>query len=106
MSRLNVTENAKSRVAQMRHAKSNPSLYLRLSVEGGGCSGFQYIFSWDDARTAEDIVFDDAVISDDVSLPFLDGSTLDYVVNMMGEDFKVTNPNATSGCGCGTSFAV
>ncbi len=106
MSQLIVTEQAVNRVRAIREQKSNPRLNLRLSVEGGGCSGFQYIFTWDEAKTDQDIVFSDAVVTDDISLPFLDGSTLDYVVNMMGEDFKITNPNAKSGCGCGTSFAV
>ena len=106
MSELKVTDTAIARVAAIREQKANPALRLRLTVEGGGCSGFQYIFSWDDKQTENDSVFGGAVVSDDISLPFLDGSTLDYVVNMMGEDFKVTNPNAKSGCGCGTSFAV
>lgn len=106
MAQLLVTESAIARINKVREQKANPDLRLRLTVEGGGCSGFQYIFSWDDQKTEQDFVFENAVVSDDVSLPFLEGSTLDYVVNMMGEDFKVTNPNAKSGCGCGTSFAV
>lgn len=103
---LNVTEQAISRVKQMREKKANPNLNLRLTVEGGGCSGFQYIFTWDDKKNEDDRVFENAVISDEISLPLLDGSTLDYVVNMMGEDFVVQNPNAKSGCGCGTSFSI
>lgn len=106
MSQLIVTEQAIDRVRKVRQQKANPKLNLRLSVEGGGCSGFQYIFSWDDTKTEQDVLFAEAVVTDDISLPFLEGSTLDYVVNLMGEDFKVTNPNAKSGCGCGTSFAV
>lgn len=106
MSELIVTPQAIERVQKMRELKSNPNLNLRLTVEGGGCSGFQYIFKWDDVIAPEDKVFENAIVSDDISLPFLEGSTLDYVINMMGEDFKVTNPNAKSGCGCGTSFAV
>lgn len=106
MSELIITDSAIARVRKMRELKGNPSLNLRLTVEGGGCSGFQYIFSWDDTLTAEDKIFEDSIISDAISLPFLEGSTLDYVINMMGEDFKITNPNAKSGCGCGTSFAV
>lgn len=106
MSELIVTPQAVQRVQQMREVKSNPKLNLRLTVEGGGCSGFQYIFTWDDTSSEQDRVFENAVVSDEISLPFLEGSTLDYVVSMMGEDFKITNPNAKSGCGCGTSFAV
>lgn len=106
MPELIVTPQAIERVQQMRSLKANPNLNLRLTVEGGGCSGFQYIFTWDDTVSEQDKKFENAVISDEISLPFLEGSTLDYVVSMMGEDFKVTNPNAKSGCGCGTSFAV
>jgi len=106
MQELIVTPEAVSRVHKMREAKANPDLNLRLTVEGGGCSGFQYIFSWDDKITPGDKIFSAAVVTDEVSIPFLTGSTLDYVVNMMGEDFKIENPNAKSGCGCGTSFAV
>ena len=106
MTQLNVTPQAVSRVQKMREVKTNPRLNLRLSVEGGGCSGFQYIFSWDDNIEDADRVFENAVVTDDVSLPFLDGATLDYIVTMMGEDFKIDNPNAKSGCGCGTSFAI
>ncbi len=106
MPELTVTQTAIARVQKMRELKGNPLLNLRLTVEGGGCSGFQYIFSWDDKIADDDKIFEQTIVSDEISLPLLEGSTLDYVVNMMGEDFKVTNPNAKSGCGCGTSFAV
>ncbi|PZP55484.1 MAG: iron-sulfur cluster assembly accessory protein [Micavibrio aeruginosavorus] len=106
MPELIITPAAITRVHKMREIKGNPLLNLRLTVEGGGCSGFQYIFSWDDKIAEDDKIFDQAIVSDEISLPLLEGSTLDYVINMMGEDFKVTNPNAKSGCGCGTSFAV
>lgn len=106
MSELHITDQAIARVQKMREVKANPNLHLRLTVEGGGCSGFQYIFAWDDVNGPDDKLYANAVISDAMSLPFLEGSTLDYVVNLMGQDFKITNPNAKSGCGCGTSFAV
>lgn len=106
MSIIHVTDQALARVQAVRTEKNSVPLRLRITIEGGGCSGFQYIFSWDENVGAEDLVFADAVVTDGVSLPFLDNATVDYVVNMMGEDFKITNPNATSGCGCGTSFAV
>ncbi len=101
-----MTEQALKRVATMRREKNSAALRLRITVEGGGCSGFQYIFSWDDRVGADDLVFEDAVVTDTVSAPFLEEATIDYVVNLMGEDFKITNPNASSGCGCGTSFAI
>lgn len=106
MDPLIVTDQALSRVSTMRGEKSSPALRLRITVEGGGCSGFQYKLSWDDQTAGDDHVFADAVVTDEISLPLLAGSTVDYVVSLMGEDFKITNPNATSGCGCGTSFAV
>lgn len=106
MSSLNVTDNAISQIAKVRADKSAQGLNLRITVEGGGCSGFQYIFSWDDKVTPDDQVYASSVVTDSISLPFLEGSTVDYVVNLMGEDFKITNPNAASGCGCGVSFSV
>lgn len=105
MSVIHVTDQAFQRVISQRTDGKSGELYLRVTVEGGGCSGFQYKLSWDEAKT-EDQVFSDCVITDSISLPFLEGATVDYVVGLMGEDFKVTNPNAKSGCGCGTSFAV
>ena len=105
MSVIHVTDQAFQRVVSRRAEGESDALYLRVTVEGGGCSGFQYRLSWDEAKT-EDHVFSDSVITDSISLPFLEGATVDYVIGLMGEDFKVTNPNAKSGCGCGTSFAV
>ncbi|HNQ92866.1 MAG TPA: iron-sulfur cluster assembly accessory protein [Alphaproteobacteria bacterium] len=103
---LTISPTAYNRIEDMRTAKGNSRLYLRLSVSGGGCSGFRYDFSWDDAPKADDLTIDDVVLVDEVSVPFLNGATIDYVVSMMGEQFKVINPNATSGCGCGESFSV
>lgn len=103
---LIITQSMHEKISHERSARAAPDLRLRITVEGGGCSGFQYIFAWDDTTHADDLVFENAVITDAMSLPFLAGSTIDYVVSLMGEDFKITNPNASSGCGCGTSFAV
>lgn len=103
---LAVTPTAYNRVEDMRIAKGDSALFLRLTVSGGGCSGFRYDFSWDNTLKADDLVIDDVVLVDETSVPFLNGATLDYVVSMMGEHFKVINPNATSGCGCGESFSV
>ena len=82
---------------------------LRISVEGGGCSGFSYHFDLVEGRNADDVVItrDGAtVLIDSVSLPFMDGSEIDFVDDLMGQSFQIRNPNATSSCGCGTSFAV
>ena len=82
---------------------------LRVSVEGGGCSGFQYRFDLVKEQAAEDLVVHEegaTVLVDEVSLPYMAGSVLDYVDDLIGASFKVKNPNATASCGCGTSFAV
>jgi iron-sulfur cluster assembly accessory protein len=82
---------------------------LRLAVTGGGCSGFQYDFCFDDARADDDLLIERdgaTVLIDPVSLDFLKGAEIDFVDEMIGASFKVNNPNATASCGCGTSFSV
>ena len=82
---------------------------LRISVKGGGCSGFQYAFDIDKARAEDDLVIerDGAVILvDSVSLEYMKGSEVDFVDDLMGQSFKVKNPNAVASCGCGVSFTV
>src|ERR1700739_3181778 len=82
---------------------------LRISVEGGGCSGFQYKFDVDHARAEDDLVIerDSAVVLvDPASVPFLTGSEVDFVDDLIGASFRVGNPNATASCGCGTSFSI
>jgi iron-sulfur cluster insertion protein len=107
--RLAVTENAVERIAFLKQQEGDTGLMLRVSVSGGGCSGFQYGFSFDDAVTDDDVVFgpDEArVVIDEVSLELLNGAEIDFIEDLMGAYFKVNNPNATASCGCGTSFAV
>lgn len=90
-------------------ATERTSALLRLTVDGGGCSGFQYKFDLVADVTADDLVIDRdgaRLLIDPVSLPFLLGSEVDFVDDLMGSSFRVTNPNATSSCGCGTSFAL
>lgn len=101
-----LTASLLQKIKDERAKRGSPTLFLRVTIEGGGCSGFQYIYTWDDATQRDDIVIDTALVTDPVSLPFLSGATVDYMVSLMGEQFKITNPNASSGCGCGTSFAV
>ena len=87
-----------------------PGTVLRIAVIGGGCSGFQYTFNLDDGTPAEDDLIlerDGAtVLIDAMSLPFMEGSEIDYVDELIGASFQIKNPNAQSACGCGTSFAV
>lgn len=79
---------------------------LRIRVEGGGCSGFQYILKLTEEKKAVDVTFSDCVITDDISLDFLKGATISFEESLVGAEFKVDNPNATAGCGCGTSFSI
>ena len=82
---------------------------LRLQVSGGGCSGFQYEFSLDADTTDEDCVFENhgaKMVIDEVSLDLLGGAEIDYVRELVGSAFRVNNPNATSSCGCGSSFSI
>jgi iron-sulfur cluster assembly accessory protein len=105
---VTVSARAAKRIAEI--LKSEPgAVMLRLAVTGGGCSGFQYNFALDDARLDEDLVIERdgaTVLIDPVSLDFLKGSEIDFVDDLIGASFKVNNPNASSSCGCGTSFSV
>ena len=86
-----------------------PGTMLRVSVEGGGCSGFQYKFDMERAKTADDLVIaqDGAIVLiDSVSVGYMAGSEIDFVDDLIGASFKVKNPKATASCGCGTSFAL
>lgn len=108
VSEVALTPAAAARVAAIAARQNKPAL-LRLSVEGGGCSGFQYKFGLADAPEADDSVAEtDGVrlLVDQVSLDLVRGCTVDYVESLGGAAFKVDNPVAASGCGCGTSFAV
>ncbi|MSO85199.1 MAG: iron-sulfur cluster insertion protein ErpA [Rhodospirillales bacterium] len=105
---LGISANAAKRISAIATAEGNPGLMLRVTVSGGGCSGFQYGFKLDQTRAAEDRVFEQAgvkVIVDETSLDLLNGATLDFVEDLVGSYFKMTNPNAVSTCGCGTSFS-
>ncbi|MES1151546.1 MAG: iron-sulfur cluster insertion protein ErpA [Dongia sp.] len=107
--RVGLTESAAKRIAWLIAQEGDAGLMLRLSVSGGGCSGFQYGFSFDNARQADDHLFErDGVkmIVDDTSLDLLSGAEVDYVEDLVGSSFQVKNPNASSSCGCGSSFAV
>ncbi|CAN5200686.1 iron-sulfur cluster insertion protein ErpA [soil metagenome] len=105
---IDLTSSAAARVAAIAAKQAKPAI-LRLSVEGGGCSGFQYKFGLADSVEDDDSVATrDGVrlIVDSVSLDLVQGAAVDYVESLGGSAFKVTNPNAASGCGCGSSFSV
>jgi iron-sulfur cluster assembly accessory protein len=105
---IRVTERAARQIGEILRRES-PGTMLRVSVEGGGCSGFQYKFDIDPNRAADDVVItrDDAsVLIDQISLAYLTGSEIDYVDDLIGASFRINNPQATSSCGCGTSFSL
>src|SRR5262245_52667256 len=105
---VTVTANAARRIAWLAAREKQPSM-LRVSVAGGGCSGFQYVFDFETQRNDDDLVIaegDAKVVIDSTSLELLKGSTIDFVEEMVGSSFQVRNPNAASSCGCGTSFSV
>jgi iron-sulfur cluster insertion protein len=105
---LAISENAAKRIRAIAAAEGDPSLMLRVSVSGGGCSGFQYGFKLDATRASDDRVFERngvKVVVDETSLDLVKGATLDFVEDLVGSYFKMSNPNAVSTCGCGTSFS-
>lgn len=105
---IDLSPSAAKRVAAIAAKQGKPAI-LRLSVDGGGCAGFQYVFGLADAVDAEDSVTErDGVtlVVDNVSLDLVRGCTVDFVESLGGAAFRVENPNAASGCGCGSSFSV
>ena len=101
--KLEFTDSAKDQIEKI--TKSEEKKYFRISVQGGGCSGFKYNFSFDDKIEKDDILFDKAVI-DKQSLDIIAGSTVDFKKEMIGETFSIDNPKASASCGCGLSFSV
>ena len=105
---VTVTERAAKRIAEIVAAEEAAKVF-RVSVEGGGCSGFQHKFDLVPAPEADDVVLERdgaKVVIDKVSLSYLAGSEIDYVDELIGAAFRITNPQATASCGCGTSFAM
>ena len=108
MTGVSLTDKAARRIGEILR-REPPGTMLRVSVEGGGCSGFQYKFDMEHAQTADDIVIarDGAtVLIDQISLGYLVGSEIDFVDDLIGASFRINNPKATASCGCGTSFSI
>ncbi len=103
---LTIDQSAIDRVQSLREQRGINNLMLRVTVEGGGCSGFQYNLSLTETVTDDDHIFKDCVVTDDISVPLIAGSVVKFEESLVGAEFKVDNPNAVMGCGCGTSFAV
>jgi iron-sulfur cluster assembly accessory protein len=105
---VTVSERAARKIGEILGREPSGTM-LRVSVQGGGCSGFQYKFDTERARADDDIVIEKAgatVLIDPVSLNYMAGSEIDFVDDLIGSSFKVHNPKATASCGCGTSFAL
>ncbi len=108
MSNISLTESAAARVAWIAEKQNKPAI-LRLSVEGGGCSGFQYRFGLAESVETDDQIAETngvKLVIDSVSVDLVDGASVDYVESLGGSAFRVTNPMAASGCGCGSSFSI
>jgi iron-sulfur cluster insertion protein len=102
---ITITEQAKSKIADILAEENKPGLHVRAFVQGGGCSGFQYGFTLDEDQNEDD--FDvDGVLIDSMSMQYLTGATIDYKEDQYGSNFSISNPNAVTTCGCGSSFAV
>ena len=112
MSQPVFTHNAQTKILDLLAEENNPDVKLRMFVQGGGCSGFQYGFTFDEAAAEDDvqIPLDGSnahfVLVDAMSLAYLNEAVVDYVEDLMGASFQVKNPNATTTCGCGSSFSV
>ena len=106
---VTISAAAAKRLHEIFDAEGRPDLMLRVTVSGGGCSGFQYGFDFAEGENSDDSIFERdgiKVVIDDTSLDYLAGSEIDFVTEMVGSAFQVINPNATSGCGCGASFSM
>ncbi len=104
-----ITDNAAKRIVKLIEDEDDQNVKLRISVLGGGCSGFQYNFDFDAKVDDSDLLFEKngvEVVIDETSIEFINGSQLDYVETLGSAAFAITNPNATANCGCGNSFSV
>jgi iron-sulfur cluster insertion protein len=106
---LTMTPTAIKKINELLSEEDNPNLKLRIFVQGGGCSGFQYGFTFDESQTEEDfdLEFEGAkLLVDSMSSQYLQGAEIDYVESLAGSQFSIKNPQATTTCGCGSSFGV
>jgi|TARA_B000000609_G_C23902042_1_gene203925 Iron-sulfur cluster assembly accessory protein len=102
--KINFTDSAKKEIDRILLEKGNKT-YFRIAVQGGGCSGFKYNFSFDDKVKSDDIIFNKTII-DNSSLQIINGSIIDFKKELIGNSFVINNPKANSSCGCGLSFSI
>jgi iron-sulfur cluster insertion protein len=106
---INISEAAKTKILDLLAEENNPELKLRTFVQGGGCSGFQYGFTFDEQQNEDDFevpLGDYKVLVDAMSMGYLQGAEIDYTESINGSQFSIKNPNATTTCGCGSSFSA
>jgi len=106
---ITVTENAKQRIVDLLIDENKSDTFLRIYVEGGGCSGMQYGFMFDDSKNDDDFVVEIdkfKLVVDSISMQYLEGATVDYKDELMESRFVIENPNASGSCGCGSSFSI
>jgi iron-sulfur cluster insertion protein len=106
---IEISPSAKIKIQDLLSEEGNPRLALRTFVQGGGCSGFSYGFTFDDVKNEDDFEIDCGawkILIDAMSMQYLSGAAIDYKEEVMGSQFVITNPNAQSTCGCGSSFSV
>ena len=106
---INITESAKTKVLDLLAEENNPKYKLRAFVQGGGCAGFSYGFTFDEEQNDDDFVIEKSgmtLLIDAMSMQYIQGATLDYKEELFGSNFVINNPNAVSTCGCGSSFSV
>jgi iron-sulfur cluster insertion protein len=109
MEQVDITERAIEKITDLLTEENNPNLKLRTFVQGGGCSGFQYGFTFDEVQNDDDFVIERpgmTLLIDAMSMQYMMGATIDYKEELMGSSFTIKNPNAQTTCGCGSSFAV
>lgn len=108
MTDISVSDAAAKRIVKILQKQADKSA-LRISVEGGGCSGFSYKFDLVNDTNDDDLIIEKdgaKVLIDSISVPYIDGSVIDFIDDLMGQSFQINNPNVTSSCGCGVSFAI
>jgi iron-sulfur cluster insertion protein len=106
---ITLTESALAKISDILAEENNPALKLRTFVQGGGCSGFSYGFTLDEEQNEDDFIIENTgatILIDSMSMQYMQGATIDYKEEIMGSNFVINNPNATTTCGCGSSFAI
>lgn len=106
---IEITDSAADKISDLLAEENNPNLKLRTFVQGGGCAGFSYGFTFDEEQNEDDFIIEKngvLLLIDSMSMQYLQGARIDYKEELMGSNFVINNPNASSQCGCGSSFSV